>query len=173
VSRATSLIAVLSLLALGALPPGVASQTATPPDGWRTFEGTWSVTGTRQTLPTQGDAPAAIARVSGAIVLAGGEALGRGFLGEAITFFDGKDLGVGWSVWTDDHGDRVFSALKGEAMATGHRIVGTITGGTGRWAGVAGEYSFVWQYVVEAEKDVIQGRAVGLQGRVRLGEAPK
>jgi len=75
---------------------------------------------------------------------------------------------VGRAVWTDEHGDRLFSRLQGEPLETGKRIVGTITGGTGRYAGLEGEYSFTWQYVVVgAEDGQIQGRGVRLEGRVR------
>jgi hypothetical protein len=70
-------------------------------------------------------------------------------------------------VWTDEHGDRLFSRLKGEPLETGRRVVGTITGGTGRYAGLEGEYSLTWQYVVSGEDGGIQGRAVRLEGRVR------
>jgi len=76
-------------------------------------------------------------------------------------------------VWTDEHGDRLFSRLKGEPLQTGKGLVGTITGGTGRYAGLEGEYSLTWQYVVPAEDGLIQGRSVGLQGRVRRVGAPR
>ena len=77
-------------------------------------------------------------------------------------------MSVGRAVWTDERGDRIYSRLKGEPLATGRRIVGTITGGTGRYEGLEGEYSFTWQYVVVAAEDgQIQGRAVRLEGRVR------
>ena len=56
--------------------------------------------------------------------------------------------------------------LKG-ARAGGQGLLGTITGGTGRYAGLEGEFSFTWQYVVSAEDGAFQGRAVGLKGRVR------
>ena len=142
---------------------------APPADGWRTFEGTWSVSGQRQTVPTEGDRAAATVQVSGAVVLTSGEGLSGGFRGEAIGFDDGAGVAIGRSVWTDEHGDRIFGELKGEPMETGRRIVGTITGGTGRYAGLTGEFSLVWQYVVRAESGTIQGRAVSLEGRVRAG----
>jgi hypothetical protein len=140
-------------------------------EGWKTFEGTWSASGERQTLPTEGDRTAATVRFSGAVVLTSGEGLSRGFRGEAIGFDDGVGVSVGRCVWTDERGDRIFSELKGARIQTGGRVVGKITGGTGRYAGLTGEYSFAWQYVVQAESGTIQGRTVGLEGRFRIGEA--
>ena len=172
-SRAPVTVCAVLVLALVALAREVTGQTPTTGAAWRPFEGEWSAGGTRQTLPTEGDRPAAIIQVSGTVALASGEGLSRGFRGEAIFFYDGASLGVGRCVWTDDRGDRIFSALRGEALETGRRITGTITGGTGRYAGVTGEFSFPWQYVVQAEDGAIQGRTVGLKGRIRTAEVPR
>ena len=101
------------------------------------------------------------------------KAWASGFRGEVIGFDDGTRVTVLRGVWTDGHGDRIFSRLKGETVATGRRITGTMTGGTGRYAGITGEYSFEWQYIVEAEAGTVQGRAVGLRGRYRTGGAAK
>jgi hypothetical protein len=77
----------------------------------------------------------------------------------------------GRCVWTDEHGDKVYSELKGEFLATGNHIVGTFLGGTGRYAGITGEYSFQWEYVVESEDGSVSGRAVNLAGRALLSSA--
>jgi len=123
-------------------------------------------------LPTGAERQAATLQLSGAIVLTNGEGLSHGFRGEFIGFDDGASLSVGRAVWTDEHGDRVFSQLQGETvLREGRRINGTITGGTGRYAGLEGDYAFVWQYVVAGEGDTIQGRSVDLKGRVRVKEA--
>ena len=90
-----------------------------------------------------------------------------------VGFEDGAGLTVLRGVWTDDHGDRIFSALRGETVASGRQIAATITGGTGRYAGITGEYSFEWQYVVEAEAGTISGRAIALRGRYRVGGGGK
>ena len=65
--------------------------------------------------------------------------------------------GQGQCVWTDERGDQVFSELKGEPLGTGSDFVGTITGGTGRYAGLTGEYRLRWQYVIETRT----GRSAG------------
>jgi hypothetical protein len=77
----------------------------------------------------------------------------------------------GRCVWTDERGDMVYSELKGEMVGTGNHIVGTFLGGTGRFAGVTGEYSFQWEYVLESEDGTLSGRAVNLKGRVSFGSA--
>jgi hypothetical protein len=161
-----ALVAGSLALALVGQAPEAAGQGAAPAE-WRTFEGTWSVSGKRSTVPIEGGATAAVVEVSGAVVLAKAEGVSHGFRGEAIGFDDGQGVSLGRAVWTDEHGDRLFSRLKGEPLETGRRIVGTITGGTGRYADLEGEYSFTWKYVLSAEDGAIQGRAVRLEGRVR------
>ena len=138
-----------------------------PPEEWRAFGGTWSAVGRRQTLPTEGARAAAIVQLSGAVVLSTSAGLSRAFRGEAIGFDDGGQGGSGRAVWTDTRGDRVFTVLKAEALASGRRVTGTITGGTGRYAGIAGDWELTWQFVVETEDGEVQGRASDLKGRFR------
>ncbi len=171
IRTAAVVLVALSLAPVVGVGVGPAVQETPAAEGWRTFTGTWSARGQRQTIPTEGGRVAAIVHLSGAIVLAKGTELGSGMLAEAIAFDDGRTLGVGRAVWTDARGDRLFSELKGEPIATGRRIRGTITGGTGRYDGAIGEYELTWQYVARDgdDADVIQGRAVDLRGRIRKG----
>jgi hypothetical protein len=170
-------IAVLAaaLLAAGAISAsGPASAPQTPEaSGQRSFEGTLSATGQRQSVPTESGRPAVTLQLSGPVAITAGEGLRRAFRSEVVGFEDGAGLTVLRGVWTDDHGDRIFSALRGETVASGRQIAATITGGTGRYAGITGEYSFEWRYVVEAEAGTISGRAIGLRGRYRLGGGGK
>jgi hypothetical protein len=154
-------------LALTGFEPAVAGQEPPAPEAWRPFEGTWSAAGRRQVVAVEGGSVAAIVEISGAVVLTSGEGLSKGFRGQAIGFDDGQGLSVGRAVWTDENGDRLFSRLKGDPVQTGKGLLGTITGGTGRYADLEGEFSFIWQYVVPVEDGAFQGRAVGLKGRVR------
>lgn len=153
---------------------GAAVETATTSGDqtaseWRTLEGAWSLSGTRQTLPTERGIDAAIVHLSGAVSLSGTGGLGRGFHGEVIGYDDAGDARAGRWVWTDDEGDRVYGKLSGEPMATGRRFTATITGGSGRYAGVTGDFVCTWQYVVTPEAGAVAGRATRLVGRVRAG----
>jgi hypothetical protein len=148
------------------------STAETPSSGeWRTFQATWSASGVRQTLKLEPNHRASTFDLTGALLLTGDQGLGVGFQARAIGLTDSLAGMQGWCVWTDERGDKIYSELKGEFVATGNHIAGTILGGTGRYTGVTGEYSFEWRFVVESEDGSVSGRAVDLKGRARLGSA--
>jgi hypothetical protein len=172
-ARSGILAAAIAGLALSAV-----AQNPPAPDGWRPFKATWTLSGTRQLLPTEGARSAGIVHVTGPFAVASGEGLGRGFLGEVIGFDDGGTLLVGRGVFTDERGDRIYWSLKAEPVGTGRKAAGTITGGTGRYAGLEGTFEFAWQYVVDAGAEEISGRIANIEGRTRLvppskGEVPR
>ena len=94
----------------------------------------------------------------------------RRFKAQTIGLSDSRSGMQGRSVWTDEHGEMVYSELKGEVVGSGNHIVGTFVGGTGRYAGLTGDYTFQWQYVVDAEDGAVSGRVVDLKGRARLSQ---
>ena len=55
-----------------------------------------------------------------------------------------------------------------KAPPANNKITGTFVGGTGRYAGVTGDYEFSWRFMLENEDGTVQGQSVGLKGRVRL-----
>ena len=147
-------------------------KTQSPIAGeWRTFEGTWNATGTRRTLRLGANDRAAIFDMTGSLLLSGAQRPAVGFRAQAIGFSDSRTGMQGRSVWTDEGGHVVYSELKGEFVGTGNRIVGTFIGGTGRYTGVTGDYSFQWQYVIDAEDGAVSGRVVDFKGRARLAPA--
>jgi hypothetical protein len=158
-------------LALAACGPRTeSSKPASVPGEWREFQGSWNAAGTRRTIPLGAERKGSIVALQGTMLLAGAERPGVGFRSEVIALVDSETGLVGRSVWTDERGDQVFSELKGEGTADRNRIEGTILGGTGRYAGATGSYEFSWQFVIESEDGSIQGRAIGLKGRVRPGQ---
>lgn len=171
-SRAAVLGAALAVCLLAA--------RARAEDG-RPFSATWTLAGTRTSVATEGARVAAVVHASGSFVITRGETLGRGFLGELIGFDDGGALLVGRAVFTDERGEKVFATLKAQPLGTGRTATGTITGGTGRWTGLEGDFTFSWKSVVESGDNEIHALTVNVEGRVRRAppkaaaptEAPK
>ena len=163
-----------TFLGMTALAVSVASLAAsprvqTPAPEWRTFVASWNASGHRHTVPSESGRPAAIIQLAGSVVLTAGSAgLSTAFHGEALAFDDAAQVSAGRAVWTDSRGERIFSVLKGEPMAKERRIFGTITGGTGPYTGITGDYQLTWQYVVEADDGALQGRGIDLNGRFRF-----
>jgi hypothetical protein len=115
------------------------------------------------------DRQAAISTFEGSLVLAGSKGVGVGFRSEAVLFNDTATGLIGRAVWTDEHGDQVFSELRGEGTAADNKITGTFVGGSGRYLGATGTYAFSWRFVIENEDGVVEGQSTGLSGRVRVG----
>jgi hypothetical protein len=164
----------MRLVFIGALLIAGCDRSTPPPTGLesgevRHFTGTWSATGNRQTMQLEPGHQAAIFKFSGSLLLTGPQRLTTGFKAEVIGFADSLSGSMGRSVWTDERGDQVFSELHGETINPGKVIKGRFLGGTGRFAGVSGEYSFKWQSLVRNEEGDESGRVVDLQGWARLG----
>jgi len=136
------------------------------------FEGSWNATGRRHSISLGADRLGSILNLKGTMLLAGPGRPGVGFQSEVIGLVDSATGFQGRSVWTDEHGDQVFSQLQGEGTAANNQVTGTVLSGTGRYAGVTGSYEFSWQWVMEGEEGAVSGRAVDLRGRVQVGPAP-
>lgn len=157
-----------ALLASAVAAPALPMRGEPPAaDGWQPFTATWTLSGQKYALPTEGNLPASIVHLSGPLVLTGGDSLGKGFLGEVIGYDDGGSFLMGRAVFTDERGDHIFCVLKAEPIGEGRQATGTITGGTGRFSNLEGTFTFSWQYVVSEGTDEISGRAVNLEGRTR------
>ncbi len=148
-------------------PPARPTATAVPGQ-WLEFEGAWSASGTRQTLQLEPGHSVSTFRLGGWLLLGDRRALGVGFRAEAIGLSDSASGGVARTVWTDERGDRVFSELRGGAIASGVQAQGTLLGGTGRYAGITGEYELRWRWVIQTEDGAISGRTEHLKGRAKL-----
>jgi hypothetical protein len=170
-ASAAGLVSALVLLVAAACSGPPIDRAVPAPGQTRTFEGTWSASGTRRTLDLEPGHRASIFSLAGSLLLTGEGGRSFGFRGDVVGFSDSATGGTGECVWTDERGDRVFSRLRGQPLGTGSQVTGTITGGTGRWAGVTGEYELQWQYVIDSDDGTVSGRAVGLKGRVTVPAA--
>jgi hypothetical protein len=164
---AIALAVVLVVMACGRAPKP--SESVPSAGEWHEFQGTWTAAGNRYTMRLGSERRASIAHLEGSLMLAGPSRPGVGFRAEALVLNDTVTGMVGRAVWTDEHGDQVYSELRGEGTATGNKIVGTFLGGTGRYLGATGTYEFSWRFLLENEDGSVAGESVGLKGRVRVG----
>lgn len=163
------LVIFVMLLATACEHSPPSPPSASTPGEVRHFTGTWSATGSRQSLQFGPERQSAIFKFTGSLLLTGPQRLTTGFKAEVIGFTDSESSMQGRSVWTDERGDKVFSELHGDATNPVKLIEGRFIGGTGRFAGVSGAYSFRWQTLIENEDGEVSGRVVGLKGWARLG----
>lgn len=167
--RAIIIPALLLAAACGPAAPPQASATAASET--RQYTGTWTATGTRQTLQLGADRRASTFRLTGSLLLHGEQRPAVGFKAEVIGLTDSVTGMQARAVWTDAHGEKVFSELRGAGNDPGRLIQGTVTGGTGRYAGVSGEYTFQWQILMDTEDGTVSGRVVDMKGWARLPAA--
>jgi hypothetical protein len=160
-------VGVLFLTACNPAPQSFRSGTNSTE--WHDFQGTWTATGARNSVHLEGDRRASIANFSGSLVLSGPARPGIGFRSEALVFSDSVTGMIGRAIWTDEHGDQIFSELRGAGTTAHNKIVGTFVGGTGQYSDAFGTYEFSWQFLIENEEGNVQGQSVGLNGRVRVG----
>ena len=161
-------------LAFAAAACGPAKESPRPAaasGGELEFSGSWSGIGSRHTISLGENREASIINLKGTMLLAGPGRPGVGFQSEVIGLVDSATGFQGRSLWTDEHGDQVYSELQGQPAAAKNRVTGTILSGTGRYAGVTGSYEFTWQWVMDGEEGAIQGRAIDVKGRVQTGAA--
>ena len=104
-------VALLSLASCGG--PAAGGLNAPTADGWHTFEGNWTASGTRTTLDLGSNHTASNFQMNGSLLLTE-STLGVGFRAEVIGLVDSQSGMVGRAVWTDERGDKVFSELKGK-----------------------------------------------------------
>jgi hypothetical protein len=163
-------ITLVALVLISACSHAAAPASEAAPGEWRTFTGNWIATGTRSTIPLGADRRASIADLEGTMLLSGNQRPARGFRGEAIVFNDTGASAEGRGVWTDSDGSQIFSEFHGTGIAGGKKIEGTFIGGTGRFMGATGSFTFTWQFVIDTEDGKIQGQTSDLSGRIRAGE---
>ena len=115
---------------VAACGPATQSPGAVAAGEWLDFEGSWNGAGTRHTISLGQDRVGSIINLKGTMLLAGPARPGVGFQSEVIGLVDSATGFQGRSVWTDEHGDQVFSELQCEGTASKNRNTGTIHSGT-------------------------------------------
>lgn len=141
---------------------------SSPSDTIYSFTGTWTAIGRHHTMQLGPGRQATLFNYTGSILLGGPQKLKTGFKAEVIGITDNATGMQGRCVWTDETGDKVFSEISSPAATADIPIDGRFIGGTGRYRGASGAYSFKWQRLVNNEDGEVSGRVVDLKGWVRF-----
>ncbi len=123
-----------------------------------TFEGNWDVEGTTESMEID-DGQISIYRVEGPVKITNSSSgLAREFSSRCVGVSDEETGGIGRCVWVDSAGESLFLELSGEIigpMGTTREAVGIVIGGTGKYAGLQGEFEadfLFWESVLEPGK---------------------
>lgn len=174
--RLAAFTLLFCLAACGPSTPGPAATPAPSPvvaaPESRNFTGVGTLSGTRQTLDMGPGRRIEGFRLGGTLMLTGEQRLGLAFRSDFIGLSDSQTGLQARSVWTDERGEQVFSTLSSASTGAGNLIQGRIVGGTGRFAGLDGEYRFTWQPLVIAEDGSVSGRVLDLKGAAHLASSP-
>lgn len=136
-----------------------------------TFKGSWTATGTAQTLDLGESRSASILRLRGTIVAESTGGLARALQSDCVglRLQDGDMSGIGRCVWTDSDGDRVFSEVTGALAGEVSKVHGLFVGGTGKYTGLEGAYELKWRYFRGVEEEgTIHGYSASLTGSWKL-----
>jgi hypothetical protein len=137
----TGLRTVGSLLALAAIGwVGSAHAQTLPREG--TFSARWVVTGSWRGLGLGGEREIILADLGGRLdVMPDGGAL-VDLASRCFVFWDSATGGTARCRWKHPSGDEIFSEVEGGLLAQGAPVSGRFVGGTGRYAGISGEFRF-------------------------------
>lgn len=109
-----------------------------------TFSGTWSASGTRESMDFGSEREVALLKFSGHVNLRDGVGSHVDYWARCIGL---GDTGTGSAIrciWRSLEGQELYVALRAEQMAQGAQVSGEIVGGSGELTGITGTLSFQW-----------------------------
>ena len=160
-----SITAWLIALALAASSTVAVASTWTERKG--TFFADWDVSGTVHLIEFENSGVVAGGGHTGIVMIHSSEGPVRAFDTDCVAYADDK-RSHGRCVWTGPLGDLVYVELKGSGLAGFGRTRGTFVGGTGKYDGIEGGFSFEWNYNVSRGQDAtFDGYTLEMQGNYR------
>ncbi len=132
-----------------------------------TFSAYWAVSGTVHLIDFKDSGVTAAGSHTGTVTIQTSEGPVRAFETDCVAFAD-DESSHGRCVWTGPLGDLVYVELKGTGLAGFGRTRGTFVGGTGKYDGIEGGFSFEWNYNVSRGQDAtFDGYTLEMQGNYR------
>jgi len=153
------------LIAVSPLPMTHAEETGV-------FEGTWTANGTRVPFSFEGGREVYTYKLAGHVNLRSSIGKQKDYWAECVGLSDSSTGTIGRCVWKDLAGPEIYVTLQSDRLMKDSRVNATIVGGTGPLAGIGGEMSFNWNYVMflkdENGNDIVTGQTADLAGQYRI-----
>jgi len=151
------------------LVAGGPAYAAWPEERAGAFDAYWAMSGTVHTVEVTGRGMAAAGGLTGTVTVQTSEGPVPSFETDCVIFADDKSGGTGRCVWTGTSGDQVFVELRSSGPVGSGHARGSFTGGTGRFEGIDGQFTFEWNYSVRGGSDAsLDGATLAMRGRYRL-----
>ena len=110
----------------------------------RSFTGSWSASGSQETLALGPERNAALFKLAGHIHLQRDTGDSGYYWSECVGLFDSGEGSHIRCVWRSPEGQEVYLALKTGDLTEGREVTGEFIGGTGSFSGITGSLSFHW-----------------------------
>ena len=158
---------IATILSIAAMSVSAQSQEI-PRSG--TFQGRWEVVGKAMKIDLGTSRSVSVARFEGAVVLEGSaQGLARGFRANCVGLQDQSTGGLGRCVWKDRFDDEIWSEIESRSTGSSRSSQAKFVGGTGKFEGIEGEFSFEWIYMIPAsEEGPVRGYSTRVSGRWEL-----
>jgi len=148
-SRAASMVLAATVITLASSSAGAFDLTRK--EG--SFRASWNVSGTIHLMEFKDRGWVAAGRHEGTIILQTDKGQIPTFETECVAFADESQGGVGRCVWESTDGDLIYVETSSSGMGGLGRSRGKFVGGTGRFDGITGGFSFEWNYNVSGWED--------------------
>jgi hypothetical protein len=133
------------------------------------FTGTWIASGERQLQDFMAGRRVFTFRVNGHMNLK--DPLGKvsDFWAECSGLWDAATGATARCVWRGERGQEIFVVLDGQPLETGVQVSGRIVGGTGRFEGIEGAFTFTWTSVfINKDTSTLTGHTENIAGTYRI-----
>lgn len=139
--RASHLLAVLiAIVVITFLQTSVVSAQSTS----QTFTGTWTATGTRETMSFGENRETALIKLAGHVNLENDLGKEKDYWSTCIGLIDTKTGSDVRCVWKGLKGTKIFVILQADEISQKSTVTGKVVGGSGPAKDIQGSLSFTW-----------------------------
>ncbi len=141
--------AAFTLIAAGAFSVPASADPAR--EG--SFTARWVVSGTWRGMGLEGTREVILADLTGRLDVTHGSGEIVDLATRCLVYSDSAKGGTGSCRWRHPSGDEIFVEVDGGLLAEDAPVSGRLTGGTGRYAGISGEFGFARWTVLQLDRE--------------------